>query len=233
MQTSSQGMKLAYLMTHIRHKSSSMNIDFKQISEYQRYKLMASLIVPRPIALITTVGAGGVVNAGPFSMFNMVGEEPPLIMVSINKRKNGSLKDTASNILDSHEFVVHLCDEHIAEPMDRCAAELPPEQSEIDLAGFTLAPSCFVRPPRIAEAPVAFECALHERMETDSRHVFFGRVLSLNARDDLVDTERWRVRLQNYHPVGRFGASFYTRCRDRFVIGEDTPQTRSTNIDEI
>jgi hypothetical protein len=79
-------------------------IDFEQISAYQRYKLMASLIVPRPIALVTTLGPTGVANAAPFSMFNMVGEDPPIVMISINRLKDGRLKDTAANILRSGEF---------------------------------------------------------------------------------------------------------------------------------
>ncbi|MDB5799212.1 MAG: flavin reductase protein [Rhodocyclales bacterium] len=213
-----------------------MDIDFTSITEYQRYKLMASLIVPRPIALVTTVGEDGVVNAAPFSMFCMVGEEPPLVMVSINRKKDGTLKDTARNILDNGEFVVHLADEEIAERMHFCGDSLPPEHSEMDHVGFNGVPSLAIKPPRIAEAPVAFECKIYETIVTDSRHIFLGRVLWLHVRDGLVDTEKWRVRLQDYFPVGRFGASFYTRTRDRFAIeapGHDKTEGRSTPIDEI
>lgn len=215
-----------------------MDIDFGAITAYQRYKLMASLIVPRPIALVTTVNAAGVVNAAPFSMFNMVGEDPPIVMVSINRLHDGRLKDTAANILANGEFVVHLADEEIAAQMHRCGHPLPPESSELDHVGFTATPSRTVRPPRIAEAPVAFECVLHEKMETDSRYVFIGRVQWLAVRDGLVDTERWRVRLQDYHPVGRFGASFYVKTGERFAIADEPSATdaaaaRSTDIDEL
>ena len=97
----------------------AMHIDFSTLTPYQRYKLMASLIVPRPIALVTTLGANGVVNAAPFSMFNMVGEDPPLVMLSVNHHNGqGRLKDTAANILRQREFVVHLCDEAVAEAME-------------------------------------------------------------------------------------------------------------------
>ena len=85
-----------------------MQIDFSTLSAYQRYKLMASLIVPRPIALVTTQNAAGVVNAAPFSMFNMLGEEPPIVMISINRLQDGVLKDTAANIVRTQEFVVHI-----------------------------------------------------------------------------------------------------------------------------
>lgn len=203
-------------------------IDFGALTAYQRYKLMASLIVPRPIALVTTLGPGGVVNAAPFSMFNMLGEDPPILMLSINRLDGGRLKDTAANILAGGEFVVHMVDEAIVEAMHRCGDPLPRERSELPYAGFTAQPSAQVKPPRIAEAPVAFECVLHETLENESRIIFIGRVLHLHARTGLIDTERWRVRLQAYFPVGRFGASFYTRTRDRFSV-----EARTTSIDEI
>ena len=142
-----------------------MDLDFEKLTAYQRYKLMASLIVPRPIALVTTVSAAGVVNAAPFSMFNMLGEDPPIVMISINKHDNGEIKDTAANILASGEFVVHLADEAIAEQMHACGASLPPDESEVDKVGFTTLPSSAIGPPRIAEAPVAFECKLWEKLE--------------------------------------------------------------------
>ncbi|GAA5164882.1 flavin reductase family protein [Viridibacterium curvum] len=210
-----------------------MDINFATLTEYQRYKLMASLIVPRPIALVTTLSETGVVNAAPFSMFNMLGEEPPIVMISVNRKKDGGLKDTANNIVRSKEFVVHIADEEIAEKMHRCGDALPADASELVHVGLTHEPSNAVAPPRIVEAPVAFECRLWELLETESRQIFIGEVLWLHARDGLIDTERWRVRLQDFFPVGRFGASFYTRTRDRFVIGADGGEGRTTSIDEI
>ena len=210
-----------------------MEIDFTQITAYQRYKLMASLIVPRPIALVTTLGPTGVANAAPFSMFNMLGEDPPIVMISINRSHGGRLKDTAANILATGEFVVHLCDEPMAAQMHACGEALPSEVSELAHVGFHALPSHTVGPPRIAEAPVAFECVLHEKMETESRYVFIGRVQWLCAREGLVDTDTWRVRLQDYHPVGRFGASFYVTTRDRFAIAGPDEEARRTAIDEI
>jgi flavin reductase (DIM6/NTAB) family NADH-FMN oxidoreductase RutF len=195
-----------------------MEIDFEAITEYQRYKLMASLIVPRPIALVTTLGADGTINAAPFSMFNMLGEEPPIVMISINRVTDGTLKDTAVNIVRTGEFVVHLADEAIALKMHRCGARLPPNVSELAEVGLTPVPSSTVAPPRIAEAPVAFECTIWETLETSSRQIFIGRVQRLHARDELIDTDTWRVRLQHYFPVGRFGASDYVTTRDRFTL---------------
>ena len=209
-------------------------IDFAEIGVYQRYKLMASLIVPRPIALITTLGEDVTVNAAPFSMFNMLGEDPPIVMVSINRLHDGALKDTAANILRTGEFVVHLTDEAMCAQMDACGAALPPHHSELEHAGLRAVPSRTIAPPRIAEAPVAFECVLHEKLETPSRYIFIGRVQWLAARDGLVDTEQWRVRLQDYFPVGRFGASFYVTTRDRFSLEKESGVvTASTAIDEM
>ena len=211
-----------------------MEIDFSAITEYQRYKLMASLIVPRPIALVTTLSPDGTANAAPFSMFNMLGEEPPIVMISVNRLADGALKDTAANIVRTGEFVVHLSDEAMAEKMHRCGERLPPDVSELAHVGLTAASCTQVAPPRIAEAPVAFECNLWETLETASRQIFIGRVLRLHARDGLIDTERWRVRLQDYFPVGRFGASFYVTTRDRFSLEKDAGVvTASTAIDEM
>ncbi|MDP9901380.1 flavin reductase family protein [Variovorax ginsengisoli] len=209
-----------------------MNIDFATLTEYQRYKLMASLIVPRPIALVTTLGPDGTVNAAPFSMFNMVGEEPPLVMISLNRRADTSLKDTAINIGRTGEFVVHLADEAIAHQMDRCGEQHPPDVSEVDVVGFTTLPSQVVAPPRIAQAPVAFECTLFEKLETASRQIFFGQVRWMHTRDGLIDTDTWRVRLESYFPVGRFGGSLYLRTRDRFMLDADGTE-QQTSIDSI
>ena len=214
-------------------------IDFAQLDSYARYKLMASLIVPRPIALVTTLGVDGTVNAAPFSMFNMMGEDPPVVMLSVNKLQDAAQKDTATNILRDQEFVVHITDEAMAAAMHRCGDRLPPHQSELLHTGLTATASQSVKPPRIAEAPVAFECVLHETLETESRYVFIGRVQWLAVRDGLVDTEKWRVRLQAFFPVGRFGASFYVNCRDRFAIEahEGLAQLRGgaaqTSVDEM
>ena len=210
-------------------------VDFEQISSYQRYKLMASLIVPRPIALVTTLGANGVANAAPFSMFNMVGEDPPILMISINRLSDGRLKDTAANILHNGEFVVHMSDEPMAQKMHSCGESLPSDVSELTKVGLTPVPSHCVAPPRILESPVAFECVLHEKLETESRYVFIGRIKWLAARDGLIDTDAWRVNLRDYSPVARFGASFYTRTTDRFSLTDQTHHSAptSTPIDEL
>jgi flavin reductase (DIM6/NTAB) family NADH-FMN oxidoreductase RutF len=210
-------------------------VDFDQISSYERYKLMASLIVPRPIALVTSLGANSVVNAAPFSMFNMIGEDPPILMISINRLQDGQLKDTSANILHNGEFVVHMSDEPMAEKMHACGKNFPSDVSELAAVGLTSTPSHTVKPPRILEAPIAFECVLHEKLETPSRYVFIGRIKWLAARDGLIDTKAWRVNLKDYRPVARFGASFYTRQNDRFAISDNVGEEPKNNsaIDQM
>jgi flavin reductase (DIM6/NTAB) family NADH-FMN oxidoreductase RutF len=210
-------------------------VNFEEISAYERYKLMASLIVPRPIALVTTLSKNGVANAAPFSMFNMLGEDPPILMISINRKKDGQQKDTAANILANGEFVVHLSDEPMAQKMHACGEAFPPEVSELTKVGLTPVPARCVAPPRIAQAPVAFECTLHETLQTESRYVFIGLVKWLAARDGLIDTQAWRVNLREYAPVARFGASFYTRTTDRFTLSGTTgvEAANDTAIDRL
>jgi flavin reductase (DIM6/NTAB) family NADH-FMN oxidoreductase RutF len=206
------------------------DLAFAELDEYVRYKLMASLIVPRPIALVTTIDDAGVVNAAPFSMFCMLGEEPPLLLISLNRSGEHGRRDTARNIDATGEFVVHMVDEDLAEAADRCGESLPHGVSELAAVGLDTRPSALVAPPIIDAAPVAFECVLHEKLETTSREIIIGRIVSLHTRDELIDTELWRVRLADYAPVARFGASFYTTTRDRFTL---RGAASSTAIDEL
>jgi flavin reductase (DIM6/NTAB) family NADH-FMN oxidoreductase RutF len=212
-----------------------LRVALEELSPYERYKLMAGLIVPRPIALVTTMDADGVVNAAPFSMFAMAGEDPPLVMISLDRRA-GQQKDTAANINTTGEFVVHLVDEAIAQQMHDCGFPHPPEIDELREVGLTATPCAQVRPPRIAEAPVALECTLYERIETPTREIFLGLIGQLWARAGLIDPERWHVQLADYHPVARFGASFYVTTRDRFAMNAAdaaAPSARHTEIDSL
>jgi len=201
--------------------------NFEILSAPQRHKLLSGLVVPRPIALVTTVGASGVVNAAPFSFFNVLGEDPPALVISIGHREGsgvaageqgGSLKDTARNIVETGEFVVHLVDEAITERMHGCSLKFPPEVSEVERVGFTTAPSRTVRPPRIVEAPVAMECTLHSRVPLGNHDLYIGRIAWLHVRDGLVEPDSLRVRLEDYHAVGRLSGSRYARTDDRFSI---------------
>ena len=195
-----------------------MDWNFDILERAKRYKLLVGLVVPRPIALVTTLGLSGVVNAAPFSFFNVLGDEPPIVIISIEDRDSGAMKDSARNITDSGEFVVNLVDETIAREMHECSVDFPPDASELDAVGFTRAASVRVRPPRIAEAPVALECTLHSRIDIDARHLLIGQVRHMHVRDGIVDAATFRVRMDNYHPVGRLFANRYARTRDQFSL---------------
>ena len=163
-------------------------IDFSTLSAYQRYKLMASLIVPRPIALVTTRSADGVVNAAPFSMFNMLGEDPPILMISINKLQD----ETPQGHRGQHPGQRRVRGAHRRRADGRADAPLrrPPagHAQRTRRRGLDHGALPRRKPPRIVEAPVAFECRLSEKLETASRHIFIGEVLWLHAREDLIDT---------------------------------------------
>ena len=195
-----------------------MQFDFRALGPRERYKLMIGFIVPRPIALVTTRSKAGLDNAAPFSFFNMFGEEPPLVVLGLDSRPDGTLKDTTANINESGEFVVNLVDESIAEQMMLCAIEFPPGESEIDPAGFSLAACTEVQAGRIAEAPVSFECRKYKLLEFGNagRVLMIGEIIHLHARDGLVDPETLRINRDAYHPIGRLAGAQYLRTTDRF-----------------
>ncbi len=192
---------------------------FDKLTPDQCYRYLVNLVVPRPIAWVITRGGNQVVNAAPFSVFNMVGEDPPLLMVSVNKLPNGQFKDTARNIRASEQFVVHMACETLIDTIDASAAALPWGQSELAETGLTLIPGRLINVPRVEQAPVAFECVLHETMESESRYVFFGRILCLHTHDGVIDPVTQRVDFDRLEAVGRFGAGLYVRTADRFEPG--------------
>ena len=190
-----------------------------ELSGQERYKLLSSLVVPRPISFVTTVNEHGIVNAAPYSFFNVFSEDPPLVVIGIGRRSDGSLKDTALNIEANGEFVVNLVDEGIAHAMNVAATDFPPDESEIDPAGLDLSASSLVAPPRIAQAPAALECKNHTTLlvATDRRLVV-GEVLAVHTREGLIDPSNLRLDLEAYKPVGRLFANLYCRTRDTFEL---------------
>ena len=203
-----------------------MHFDLAAIPESEGYKLLVSTVVPRPIALATTVDAEGRVNAAPFSFFNAVSSRPPVVVLGISPgdpSSNGAgdgYKDTERNIRDSGEFVVNLVDEAIAERMNICAVDFPHTTGELDMAGLHPVASVGVRPPRIAESPVSFECKRITGLSLGARSTLeVGRVIHIHIRDDLVDPERYYVATDRLHLVGRMhGRGWYARTSDLFLM---------------
>lgn len=181
--------------------------------------ILSGLVVPRPIALTTTVDELGRVNAAPFSFFNVLGDSPPIVGLCPGDRSPGVPKDTARNIRVTQEFVINLVDEALAEKMSLCAASLPPGQSELDHAGLSALPSSVVRPPRIAESPASLECRCVLIQEIGQNRLVIGEVLRVHVRDGILDPETWLVRPGSWHPIGRMQAPhWYTGTRELFEI---------------
>jgi flavin reductase (DIM6/NTAB) family NADH-FMN oxidoreductase RutF len=201
-----------------------MELNFAELEPKLRYKLLIGLVYPRPIALVSTINASGVPNAAPFSFFNVVADEPPLVMLSFNRRSDGELKDTVKNIRRTGEFVVNLVDEAIANGMLVCGQELPETESEFAAAGFTPVPSVAVAPPRVKEAPASLECRLLQRIELGpAREIILGEVLRAHAREGLVDPATWRVS-EAYRPIGRLYGDSYCTTRQRFDLPGPLPE---------
>ncbi|QIP04959.1 flavin reductase family protein [Bradyrhizobium symbiodeficiens] len=185
----------------------------------ERYKVLTSFILPRPIAWVTSIGPTGVVNAAPFSFFNAFCEDPPLCMFAANRKPDGQDKDTFLNIQRTGEFVVNIADEPLAKAMHESSGDFPPEIGEPDYLGLKLAPSAKIAVPRLADAPWAMECKLWKLIDVnDDRRLIMGEGIHFHIRDELWDDKAMRVHMDRYHPIGRMFADRYCRTDDRVVF---------------
>ena len=184
-----------------------------------RYKVLTSFVLPRPIAWVTTIGETGVVNAAPFSFFNVFCEDPPLCMFAANRRSDGRPKDTQVNIARTGEFVVNMTDEPLALAMHESSGDFPPDIGEPDHLGLKLAPSARIAVPRLADAPFAMECKTWKTIDVNGdRMLIMGEGIQFHIRDELWDPEAMRVHMDRYHPIGRMFADRYCRTDDRVVF---------------
>jgi len=196
-----------------------MELDLEGKHADRAYAVLASLVTPRPIAWVTTVSPDGVVNAAPFSFFNVLGANPPILGFCPGDRADGTPKDTARNIRLTHEFVVNLVDEKVAEAMNRTAAALPYGVSELQAAGLTTAASSAVKPPRIAESPASLECKEWGTLQIGGNRLIIGLVKRVQVRDELFDPKTLRIRSERLHVIGRMASpNWYGRTQDRFEM---------------
>lgn len=167
-------------------------------------QLMFNLIVPRPIAWISTVSPEGVVNIAPFSFYNGITSKPPLIMVSVGRRRDGRRKDTSRNILQTGEFVVNLVTEEFLKPMVESGKDFPPEESEVEALNLQTEPSKLVKPPRVKDVKAALECKLYRLIEIGDTpmDLIIGRVVAFHYDPKLLETSKG--------VVGRLGGKRYT-----------------------
>jgi flavin reductase (DIM6/NTAB) family NADH-FMN oxidoreductase RutF len=198
-------------------------ISFHDLSPHDRYKLLCEVVVPRLIALVTTLDENGAVNAAPFSFFNVFSEDPPLVPLGLQHKADLSLKDTARNIHRDGEFVVHMVDEALAATMNDCAVDFPAGSSEVTAAGLAILPSVNVRVPRLAATPLALECRRHVVLSfSPGRELLIGEVLRLHAREGSVDTANMYIDLAAYRPIGRMFGNLYTYQRDTFAMDRES-----------
>jgi flavin reductase (DIM6/NTAB) family NADH-FMN oxidoreductase RutF len=196
-----------------------LELDLEKDFADRAYQLLVSLVVPRPIALVTTASPDGKINAAPFSFFNVLGANPPICAFAPGDRDDGMPKDTALNVRATHEFVVNLVDEKIAEAMNQCAASLPFGENELVRAGLTAVPSSIVKPPRIAESPASLECVEWGTLQIGKNRVVIGLIKRLHLRDELFDAEKKRIHADKLFLIGRMAAPhWYCRTRDRFEM---------------
>lgn len=196
-----------------------MELDLEGELADRAYQILVSLVTPRPIAFVTTISPDGKVNAAPFSFFNLLGANPPILAIAPGDRDDGTPKDTARNIRLTHEFVVNLVDESIAEAMNKCAASLPYGENELIHAGLHAAPSTIVKPPRILEAPASLECLEWGTLQIGDNRVVIGLVKRVHVREELFDAEKKRVRTDKLFVIGRMASPhWYCRTRDRFEM---------------
>ena len=197
-----------------------MKFDLEAIPASQTYKLLVGLVAPRPIALITSIDEKGGLNAAPFSAYNYLCIDPPIVGIGVTNRPGEPFvpKDTARNIRRTGEFVVNVVTEDIAEKMNITAMDVPAELSEVELAGFTTAPSEKIKVPRIAEAHAAMECREFTTMEIGNSRIILGRVVAVYIEDRYFDTEGAYVKAEELHAIGRMnGLGNYVRTRDAFI----------------
>jgi flavin reductase (DIM6/NTAB) family NADH-FMN oxidoreductase RutF len=186
------------------------------------YRLMISVVVPRPIAWLSSMGADGTLNLAPFSFFNAVGGTPPVVMVSIGRRADQP-KDTLRNLQETGEFVVNIVDETLATHMNHTSGDWPYGTSEFELAGLTTAPSVDVRPPRVAEAPVALEARVTQIVPVNdtSYTIVLGRVLRYHIREDLL-RPNGTVDTMLLKPIARLSGDEYATIGGVFSLVRPT-----------
>ncbi|WML26167.1 flavin reductase family protein [Neobacillus sp. OS1-33] len=197
-----------------------LSIDPALMSERENYKFLIGSIIPRPIAFVTTISKQGVLNGAPFSYFNIVSSNPPMISLSI-QRSGGRQKDTARNIIESKQFVIHIVDEQNVDKINKTAASLPPDQSEIELADLTPVESVKISVPGVKEAKVRMECTLEHTLELGDQDkpgcdFIIGKVVQFHIESDIY--EKGRIDPGGLAAVSRLAGNNYAKIGEIFEI---------------
>ena len=198
-----------------------MLFDFQELPPRECYKLLVSTVTPRPIAWVVSLDASGNLNAAPFSFFNAFSGDPPVVGIGVGSHRPPEPKDTRANIRETGEFVVNLVSEETAAAMNITAIEFNRGINELGKTKLTTIPSSRVKPPRIAESPVALECKLMQIVELGPNNgLVLGRVVAMHVRDDaVIDAAKNYINTPNLHLIGRMhGSSWYVRTTDLFEM---------------
>jgi flavin reductase (DIM6/NTAB) family NADH-FMN oxidoreductase RutF len=198
-----------------------MRLDFDSMAAREAYGWITATVLPRPIAWVSTLSPGGVTNLAPFSFFQGITGNPPTLMFSPVNDRNGKPKDTARNVAATREFVVNLVPFDLRGPMNQSAATLPYEESEFEKFAIATAPSERVKPPRVAAAPVAFECRLHSIVPIGegplAARVIFGRILMMHVADAVLGADG-KPDPGKLDLIARLGGEGYARTTERFNL---------------
>lgn len=197
-----------------------MKFDTEKATPREIYNLLIGLVAPRPIALVTSMSEEGVLNAAPYSSYNYLCTDPPIVGLGVTNRPEDRFapKDTARNIRRTGEFVVNVVTEDLAQQMNICATDFPAEISELEMAGLETAPSTVVKVPRIASAHAALECREFTTTEIGRSRIVLGRVVSIYVEDRFIDPSGPYVLAEDLHAIGRMnGLGNYVRTRDSFL----------------
>lgn len=205
-----------------------MDIDPTGQTGRENYKLLSGMVVPRPIAFVTTLSRDGVLNGAPFAYFNAIGNDPPMVMFSPTYQgaeKPGFSgekvkKDTLRNLEETGEFVVSIVTEDIGDAINICAGTYESNVNELDEAGLTTIPSNVVEPPRVAESPGSLECKVDRVIDLGSHNLVIGRVVMFHIRDDLyIDGT---INVHDLRPIARLSKNYYTKCQEIFEMARPT-----------
>ncbi|UOA34259.1 Flavoredoxin (plasmid) [Sulfitobacter sp. DSM 110093] len=195
-----------------------MEFDFTTLPERDRYRLLSSFVAPRPIALVTTLCPDGVANAAPMSFFNVFSQEPPIVILGIQTRPDGTVKDTVNNINARQSFCINMVDMALAQAMITCGISYEPDVDEIATAGLTMTPASQIEGGWIAESPCAMECVVAETIRYERREIILGRVVQMHIRDNCLDDAGRYVRPENYQPIARLHADNYITSDRQFEL---------------
>ena len=196
-----------------------MIFEVEKASAKQVYNLLIGLVAPRPIALVTSMNEHGQLNAAPFSAYNYLCTDPPIVAFGVANRPDGTTpKDTGRNVRQTREFVVNVVTEDLAEAMNICATDFPAEVDELQMAGLETAPSTVVKVPRIKRAHAALECVEHSIIDLGKTSIVLGRVVSMYVEDEFVDPAGPYIKAEELHAIGRMnGLGSYVKTRDAFL----------------